>query len=635
MKNVIVGTAGHIDHGKTWLVKALTGIDADRLKEEKQGGITIELGFADMKNDRGIDIGFIDVPGHEKFIRHMLAGIGGIDMVLLVIAADEGIMPQTREHFEILKMLKIEKGIVVLTKKDMVDGEWLDLVQADIEDLVAGTFLEGAPVIAVSSETGENIEQLREMILDMAETCGTRRTDRRLLRLPADRVFTMDGFGVVITGTLMEGSVAPGDEVSIYPQEIKAKVKNVQVHGKDVPEALAGQRTALNLNGVHKENLRRGDVITAPGLLEKTWLLDVQIDMFDDTRRVLTNGSRVHFYYGSAQTICKVILLEDDMLTQGQSGLAQLRFDEEIAVKRNDRFIIRFFSPMDTIGGGFVLNALPKKHKRFDEAALKVMRRQANADEKTALEQLVLTEGRQLADLKEVLRLFGSTQEEAEPLLEDLKAEGVIADIGAGILLHRDTAKEIEDRASEILKEYHRANPVASGIMMEEFRSRIGKSLRINDAKKIDTAVRNLIVTGAVSERDGVISQPGFKVAFDDKQQKIADEILQTYEAAGVQPPETKAFAGEKKNSQAYRQMVDALVERGDLARLNQSHCIHAEALQGAMQKLMDKLAQDGEITLAEYRDIIGTSRKYAIMLLEYADNHKITRLIGDVRVKA
>ena len=634
MKNVIVGTAGHIDHGKTWLIRALTGIDADRLKEEKQRGITIELGFADMKNDRGIDIGIIDVPGHEKFVRHMLAGVGGMDLVLLVIAADEGIMPQTREHFGILKMLEIDKGIVVLTKKDLVDDEWLELVKEDVQDYVKGTFLEGAPVIAVSSETGENIDVLKEMILDMAGDIKERRTDKSLLRLPADRVFTMEGFGVVITGTLMEGAVAPGDEVSIYPEEIKAKVKNVQVHGKDVKEAFAGQRTALNLNGVRKEDIRRGDVITAPGLLEKTRLLDVQIDMFEDTKRVLKNGSRVHFYYGSAETICKVVLLEQDTLSQGQSGLAQLRFDEEIAVKRNDRFILRFFSPMETIAGGFVLNASPRKHKRFDEEAVKIMRRQAGGDEKTALEQLLLTEGKRLADLGEVLKLFGSTGTEAEHLLEELREEGTLTDIGGGILLHADTVKEIAGKANEILGEYHRENPVISGMMKEEFRSRFGRAMHVSDGKRIDTAARYLISSGAVCERNGLVSQPGFKVVYDDKQQKIAEDILLTYEKAGVEPPETKAFVSEKKNSREYRQIVDSLAESGELTRLNQSFCIHSGVLMDAMQKLEDILEKDGKVTLAEYRDIIGTSRKYAMMILEYADNNKVTRLVGDVRVK-
>lgn len=634
MKNVIVGTAGHIDHGKTWLIRALTGIDADRLKEEKQRGITIELGFADMKNDRGIDIGIIDVPGHEKFVRHMLAGIGGIDIVLLVIAADEGIMPQTREHFEILKMLKIYKGIVVLTKKDLVDEEWLELVREDAEEFVRESFLEGAPIIAISSETGENIDLLKETILDMAEACGERRTDRSLLRLPADRVFTIDGFGVVITGTLMEGAVRSGDEVCIYPKGLKAKVKNVQVHGMNVEEASAGQRTALNLNGVRKDDIDRGNVIATPGLLETTHLLDVQIEMFDDTKRILRNGSRVHFYYGSAQTICKVILLEKDALSQGQSGLAQLRFDEEIAVKRNDRFIIRFFSPMDTIGGGFVMNALPKKHKRFDEKTLAILRRQATADDETSLEQVFLTESRRLADLEEVIKRFGSTKAEAEPLLEALRKDGIIVDMGGDILLHRDALQEFAETAVSILEAYHRENPLISGILMEEFRSRLGNALKIADGKKIDILTRFLIADGTVCERNGVAFAPGFKVSFDDKQQRIADEVLAVYKKAGAEPPETKTFVSEKKDRQLYQQIIDSLAERGKLTRLSQTHCIHTEVLLNAMQKLAQKLDQDGTVTLAEFRDIIGTSRKYAMMILEYADNHKKTRLMGDVRVK-
>ena len=321
-----------------------------------------------MPNPSGQQIGIIDVPGHERFVRNMLAGIGGIDLVLLVVAADEGVMPQTIEHFEILKMLDIKKGIVVITKMDLVDEDWLELVKDDVAATVKGTFLEGAPVVAVYSHTGENIDQLRALILEKVKDVANRREDPSLLRIPIDRVFTMEGFGTVITGTLVEGSVRVGDEVQIYPGERIAKVRNLQVHGKAVDAAFAGQRTAVNLVNVKKDEIKRGDVLAAKGSLEQTRMLDVKIRMFDDAPRTLVNGSRLHLYYGSAEALCKAVLLDADALESGASGYAQLRMEEEVAVRKGDRFIIRFYSPVETIGGGVILmpirlntNALEKK----------------------------------------------------------------------------------------------------------------------------------------------------------------------------------------------------------------------------------------------------------------------------------
>lgn len=632
MKNVIVGTSGHIDHGKTWLIKALTGIDADRLKEEKQRGITIELGFADMPNDRKMDIGIIDVPGHEKFVRHMLAGIGGIDIVLLVVAADEGVMPQTREHFEILKMLEIDRGIIVVTKKDLVDQEWLGLVEEDIKEYVKGSFMENAPLIAVSSETGENIQQLKEMILDMAQDSGERRTDSSLLRLPADRVFTIGGFGTVITGTLMEGAVHLGDDIMIYPSRKTAKVRNIQVHGENVETAFAGQRTAVNLTGIKKEEISRGNVIAAPGLLECTRLLDVRIDMFDETRRIINNGSRVHFYCGAEETICKVVLLEEDNLTQGQSGFAQLRFEEEIAVKRNDRFIIRFFSPMETIGGGTVLNAAPEKHKRFDVKATAMMKKQSEGDEKTALEQLFLAESKRIPSYRDVLRLFGSTEKEAGQIMWELKDENVLIEVGKDILLHKDYVNSVNKMVKGILSSYHAENPIRPGMPKEEFRSKLGNGLKVKDGKKADILAIFQTEHGVAEEKDGVIALKGFEVCFDEAQQELADRILSDYLAAGVEVPEKEEYASRSRNGKQVLEMIDALAGSGRLVRLNHQFYLHPQIMEKAMGELRKKLDIDGKITLAEYRTIINSSRKYAMMILEYTDEQKITRMNGDAR---
>lgn len=342
MQNIIVGTAGHVDHGKTCLIKALSGFDTDRLKEEKKRGITIDLGFANLPNDAGLHIGIIDVPGHEKFVKNMLAGIGGIDLVLMVVALDEGVMPQTTEHFEILKMFHIRRGILVLTKCDIVDEEWAGLVEADVEDMVKDSFLEGAPVVRVSSYTGENIPQLRDMIIRMVSDLGARREEAELFRLPVDRVFSMEGFGTVVTGTLQEGTVTAGQEVMLYPRERLVKIRGIQSHGKREEAAAAGQRTALNLQGIKKEEIRRGDVLAYPGSLVRSILADVKLSVFQTSGRELKSGDRVHFNYGSAQAIAKAVLLDAERIGPGESAYAQLRFDEPIVLKRDDRFIIRF-----------------------------------------------------------------------------------------------------------------------------------------------------------------------------------------------------------------------------------------------------------------------------------------------------
>lgn len=633
MKNVIIGTAGHIDHGKTCLIKALTDIDTDRLKEEKQRGITIELGFADLPNDLNMDIGIIDVPGHEKFVKHMLAGIGGIDIVLLIVAADEGFMPQTKEHFEILKMLKIEKGIVVMTKIDLADEEWLAVVREDIKDNVAGTFLESAQVMEVSSRTGQGVDELKKRIFKMAEECGGRRDDKRLLRLPIDRVFTIDGFGTVITGTLMEGSVQTGDEVLIYPPQKKAKVRNIQIHGNSVQRASAGQRTAINLAGIKKEELDRGNVVAYPGLLETTHIIDVRIDLFDDTKRLLKSGSRLHFYYGSAETLCKAVLLDEDTIGEGQSCYAQLRFEEEIAVKRGDRFILRFYSPMETIGGGKILDAAAKKKKRFDKEAVASLKIRDNGSDKAILAQIFLEESRGLASLSEVIRKFGRTKDETEQLIDALLEENVIKKINEELLLHKTYLGDLAVRATTLLAGYHKENPVSGGMLKEEFRGKLGKLQRTEDMKKLDFLIKELLEGDWIKENSGMVSLKDFQVEYTAQQKEMASDFEAVYLKADLEPPLTEEVIANCKDKKLASQLLGSMCACGVLRRLNYQYYIHAKALKKAIDAIIQTILARGKITLAEYRDLIGTSRKYAIMILEYADENKITKMTSDYRV--
>lgn len=633
MKNVIIGTAGHIDHGKTCLIKALTDIDTDRLKEEKQRGITIELGFANLPNDIGMDIGIIDVPGHEKFVKHMLAGIGGIDIVLLIVAADEGFMPQTREHFEILKMLRIKRGIVVMTKTDMVDEEWRQVVREDIKDNVQGTFLEDAPIMEVSSHTGEGIDKLKKLILEMAAECGERREDKELLRLPVDRVFTIAGFGTVITGTLMEGSVETGDEVMIYPSQITAKVRNIQVHGSTVQKARAGQRTAINLTKVKKEQVARGDVIAYPHLLENTRMLDVRIDMFEDAKRMLKNGSRLHFYYGSAETLCKAVLLDEENLGKGESCYAQLRFEEEIAVKRDDRFILRFYSPLETIGGGKILNAAAKKKKRYDADAIEELKRMDKGENGDVLDCIFLEQSYELPDVSDIIKRFGRTEAETKKLIEKLIDENRIVRISDDMILHEQFLSDTENNTRRLMETYHEKNPVNAGMAKEEFREKLSDLVRVRDMKKIQMLAEYMLEKGTIKDSAGRISLSDFKIEYTQEQRQMADSLEDLYEKAGLEPPLTEDVISGFRDRKTAAQILAVMSENGILAKLDPKYYIYGAAFKDAVEKLIARITETGQITLAEYRDLIGTSRKYAVMILDYTDKMGITKMTGDFRV--
>ena len=635
MYNVIVGTAGHVDHGKTTLIKALTGTDTDRLAEEKKRGITIDLGFAEMPNDRNLNIGVIDVPGHEKFINNMLAGIGGIDLVLLVIAADESIMPQTAEHFEILKTLNIKKGIVALTKVDAVDEEWLEVVRDDIKETMAGTFLENAPVVEVSAHTGHNITFLKELICDMAEKAEVRRLQPELLRIPIDRVFTIDGFGTVVTGTLTEGSVAAGDEIAVYPGVRTAKVRYVQVHGNKVERAFAGQRTALNLANIKKEDLRRGDVLAAKDSLKSAMMLDVKIDMFQDSPRILLSGSRLHLHLGSAEVLCKVILLDAEELESGQSGYAQLRLEEEIAVRKDDRFVIRFYSPLASIGGGVVLHSDPPRRKRFDEETLRALAIYESGSKDEILEQALLDESRKMPDLTQIKRLVGFSSEEMPDIINALEQEGKIVSLTGELAVHRDYLKEATGKSSSILKRFHDEYPLRTGMQKEEFRSRLCDKLFLKQNKLAEILIAEMVASGTLAHNENTFSLPDFRVTYTPQMSALKDKIEDEYKRRGSEAPETEEILPLfKENEQrAAAELIEVLRREGRLEKLSPNCYIHKDCFTDAVEVLKNFTKEKGRITLSEYRDLLGTSRKFAVRILEYLDQQNITRLVDDARV--
>ncbi len=622
-----------MDHGKTCLIKALTGIDCDRLKEEKKRGITIENGFADMVvGDYNVSI--IDVPGHEKFIKNMLMGIGGIDMVLLVIGLDEGVMPQTVEHFRILEMLDIRRGIIVYTKRDMVnDEDWIELVKEDAHELVKGTFIEGAPEIEVSSYDGYNIEELRGLILETVEDSVLKNDSSSMFRLPVDRVFTIDGFGTVVTGTLMEGSIRQGDDVMVYPGGKVCKVRNVQVHNENVSEALAGQRTALNLQGLKKDDLDRGRVLARPGSMEPARFLDVKLELFRDSDRNVLNGSRVHFHSGSSEAVAKVILLDRDSLERGDTCYCQLRLEEEMAVRRNDRFIIRFFSPLITLGGGRILETSPVKHKRFDEKVLEDLKIKDEGTVKEVLELTVKEKSRFFPDNMDIALRINHQPEGVKALTDELVGEGKLFRVKKDGFIHLSYLEGAEEKAGAILSAYHRENSMSAGLPKAEFISRLMGELRIDDRKGGDDILELLKERKAVKEASGCISLYDFKVKESPEMVKLRERILKKYQDAGFDMPVLDEVVGSEKDKKNTVHIIESLAENGSLVKLDFQYYMAKDAYDKAMKALMDHLQKNGRITLAEFRDIMGTSRKYAMAFLDYADRNRLTEKKEDYRI--
>ena len=635
MHNIIVGTSGHVDHGKTCLIKALSGFDTDRLKEEKKRGITIDLGFANLPNDAGLHIGIIDVPGHEKFVKNMLAGIGGIDLVLLVVALDEGVMPQTVEHFEIIKMLNIKRGIIVLTKSDLVDKEWQDIVEEDVKNLVKGSFLENAPIIRVSSYTSENIAKLNEMIINMVSDIGDRKNDPELFRLPIDRVFTMEGFGTVITGTLQEGSVSLGDEIMLYPKEKLLKIRGIQSHGQKEEKAFAGQRVALNLLNIRKEELERGDILAYKNSIVKTKLIDVWIELFATSTRELKNGDRVHLNYGSKQTIAKVVLLSKSSLRAKEGDYAQLRFDEEVCIKRNDRFIVRFLSPVESFGGGRVIDTIPLKHKRMDEAVLKVCEEKASADIEKIAAIKINEESHKYYNRQNYASILNVSSTELKQILDKLLEDRLIIELSDASIIHIDYFNKVSLYSKELLKQFHQEKPITEGMDKEEFKSRLSEKFRLTDPKKSALLLAEMVRRKILKTRDKYVSDSEFTVSYSKELSGMQETIRQKYIKAGVEAPATNDVVADIKESKKARQIIEDMYKSGELIKISPAAYMYSEAYEKVLKsiKALAEKSEDNTFTLAEFRDAHATSRKYAMAVLEYLDKKKITKLVGDRRV--
>ncbi|QSZ26836.1 selenocysteine-specific translation elongation factor [Aceticella autotrophica] len=621
MKNIIIGTAGHVDHGKTALIKALTGRDTDRLQEEKQRGMTIDLGFTYFDLPSGIRAGIIDVPGHEKFIKNMLAGAYGIDIVLLVIAADEGIMPQTKEHIDILSFLGIKNGIVVITKCDMVDDEWLNMMKDDIKKGLSNTFLKDAPVAVVSSVTGEGINQLIKLIDEKAQNFK-KEIGEGIYRLPIDRIFSVAGFGTVVTGTLVSGMIKIGDKVMVYPDMLESRVRNLQVHDKDVKEAYAGQRTAINLANINTDKLKRGDVIAPPGAIEPSNIIDVRLSLLKSSK-TLENRDRIRFYTGASETIGRIILLDKSELKAGENAYAQILLENYVSVLNGDYFVIRTYSPMITIGGGIILVSNPLKHKRFKNDVIEELKKIEKFGMNFLIEKKISNSILPVA-FSEIERMAGISN--LEKIINANMSIIKLNKNGIRYLYHKETFDKICKNAKNILTQYHKNNPLREGMPKEEFKSKIFKDFKSSLNEFI---VELMVEEKIIKIRGQFVSLWGYNIVLTPEQETIKNEIMKVYENAGYNVPKPTEFPDYKKVAAVF----EYLINEGRLIKINEEIFLTENNFLKAKDILTNYLKENKEITLAIYRDLLKTSRKYAVSILEYFDSIKLTKKVGDIRI--
>ena len=628
-RHVVVGTAGHIDHGKTSLVKALTGIDTDRLPEEKARGITIDLGFAFLEEPHGLTIEIVDVPGHERFVRNMLAGVGGIDLAMLVIAADEGVMPQTREHLAICSLLHITTGLVALTKIDLVEPDWLELVKDDVASLVADTFLAGRPILAVSARTGAGLPELRAALRALAAAVPERAADQ-LPRLPIDRVFTVKGFGTVITGTLTTGRIAVDDRVEVYPRGVQAKIRGLQTHGQPVAEARAGQRTAMNLQGIERAAITRGDVVGPQGALIPSVLVDGTLELLEDAPRPLKTRDRIRFHAGTSEIMARVLLVDRAELQPGERTFARFRLEAPLVALPGDRFVVRSYSPIVTIGGGTLLDIDPPRFKRKAPALLAHLTLLAEGPPTEVVEEHVRQMG--VAGIRlGVLSgrvLFGP--ERLRGLLGELEAGGRILAVERDWFIHHESDERLRGQIRAALEHFHRANPLKPGMSREELRGRAGAV----EERIFAHVLGRLAAEGVVRTERDKVRLASHEVQLSADQRRVVDQLEADFlraEAAPPSPEEALSRAGVHGDEE--HELFQLLVEGKRLVRIKESLFFHAHALDAIQDKLVALLRERKEIGPGDIKDLLGISRKYAIPLLEYFDGRRVTMRVGERRV--
>lgn len=629
MKHIIIGTAGHIDHGKTTLIKALTGRNTDRWEEEQRRGITIDLGFTYFDLPNGDRAGIIDVPGHERFINNMVAGVVGMDLVMLVIAADEGIMPQTREHMDILGELGIEKSIIVLNKCDLVDEEWLELVEEEIRDELKGTFLEFAPVVKVSAATGEGLSKLVNMIQKMTENEVTEKDIHTIPRLPIDRVFTMSGFGTIITGTLLAGTIRREDTLCMYPNGKECKIRSIQVHGESVDVCYAGQRVAINLSNIKKSEIHRGCVLAPPKNMKNTDLLDVRLNVLPSSMRILVNNSRLHLFTGTSEVLCRAVLLDKEEIGPGESGFVQLRLEEEIALRRGDKFVVRFYSPMETIGGGIVLEPNPKKKKRFDKDAIEELQRKESGSSEDVIELHVKSHEETMITVTELAKLTALSMEEVTEDVQSLEQQGIVKVFRMKkdtYVWHTIHEQHMRHRLTEALCGYHEKYPYRYGMKKAEIHMTYMKKVKLN---VFDLYVEMLSEEGALKRHQEFLQLPEFEVRKDSVYEKVLKTVQKQFEKAQFDFQRFSEISFGNIKREEVEDIMLLLIDEDIVVKITEDIYTLKSIIEKAKEVIQNRLKENPLITIAEVRDLLGTSRKSAKPILEYMDSIKVTKKNG------
>lgn len=633
MKHIIIGTAGHIDHGKTTLIKVLTGRETDTLKEEKDRGISINLGFTYFDLPSGRRAGIIDVPGHEKFVKNMLAGISSIDVVLLVIAADEGVMPQTREHFEILQLLNVKKGIIVLTKADLVDAEWIEMIKGDMRDEFKGTFLEKAPIHAVSSKTRMGFEELVCDIDRMTEEVEAKDTEGHF-RLPVDRAFSVSGFGTVVTGTIISGRVKVGDTIEVYPSKVVTKVRGIHIHDKAEEFGEAGQRCAINLANIKLSEIGRGDVVSSVNIMEPSFSIDCKLYYLKSAEKPLVNRQRVRLYHGTDEILCRVVILDREEIAPGESAYVQLRLEKPINAQRNDRYVLRSYSPMYTIAGGTVIEPAAQKAKRFDDTYIEELKVKESGKTESILENTVAKLSGDYPDAAVILKALGKNEENIEDKLQALVEDNIIIKLTAldkTIYIHKNFIKQKIEEIEQILIKYHNANPLKAGMPKEEIKNKIfGKNIK---QKTYDEMLVLMEHRNVIKVYEKFVSLFSFRIQYTKEQEKLKTYIISAFDKGRYNTPKYIDLAANEKDKKNFKMVFDSLMDNEELIKVAEDCIFTKEHYEKSKELVYNYIKENGSIAAGTAREVFDTSRKFAVALLEHFDGIKLTKRVENDRV--
>ena len=627
MKNIIIGTAGHIDHGKTALIRALTGKETDRWEEEKRRGTTIDLGFTYFDLPSGDRAGIIDVPGHEKFVNNMLAGVIGMDLVMLVVAADEGMMPQTREHVDIMTQLGVDKSIVVLNKCDLVDDEWREMVKEEIKEELMDSVFENANIIEVSAITGQGIDNLIKEIVHMTKDEVTPKDINTISRLPIDRSFSISGFGTIITGTLISGRIKKDDELELYPTGKKAKIRSIQVHGKDVKECFAGQRSAINISNLKKDEIKRGYVLAPPHAMENTMMLDVKLNVLESSERILGNRCRLHLFTGTSEVLCRAVLLDVKEVGPGESCYAQLRLEEEVALRRGDKFIVRFYSPLETVGGGVIIDANPTKKTPFNKEQLEEIKRKEEGSH-TDIVELLVKKYPDMISIKEIGKLTGMSLEEVNECVNELKEENLVftyemkKDV---YVYHSSEEMRLKRETLDLLKTFHKENPYKFGMGKSLLKNKLYPKIKQN---VFDQIIYKFICENEIKKYKEYLSLSDFEINEDKTFQDIEKVLVNAYQKAEFDFVRLSEISF-NYDENIVRDILNVLIDKEKIVKINDEMFTLKTLMDKAEKIVVEKLQKDNLITISELRDALKTSRKSAKPMLEYFDNMKVTRKNG------